>query len=95
MFLHHSAVCLLSDPPAKNWKPYLSVLRQAADVGGYVRLPACVTPKQRAILHALAEQHSLQHTSVGEGDARQLLLGHSQETLKVRAGLICRIVATA
>ncbi|KAL3144155.1 hypothetical protein ABBQ32_14187 [Trebouxia sp. C0010 RCD-2024] len=54
----------------------------ATNVSGYLRLPACVTPKQRAILHALAEQHSLQHTSVGEGPARQLLLGHSQETLK-------------
>lgn len=62
------------------------VLLQADNVIGYLRLPACVTSKQRAVLHALAEQHSLQHTSVGDGNARQLLLGHSQETLKVCAG---------
>lgn len=54
-------------------------------MSGYVRLPACVTLKQRAVLHALAEQHHLQHTSVGEGETRQLLLGHSQQPLKVCA----------
>lgn len=50
---------------------------------GYVRLPACLNPKQRAVLHALAEQHGLAHTSLGEGQARQLLLGDFQEPLQV------------
>jgi len=54
---------------------------------GYVRLPACLNPKQRAVLHALAEQHGLAHTSLGEGQARQLLLGNSQEPLQVAATL--------
>ena len=50
---------------------------------GYVRLPACLDPKQRAILHAVAEQYGLAHSSIGEGQARQLLLGNSQEPLQV------------
>jgi len=50
---------------------------------GYVWLPACLNPKQRAVLHALAEQHGLAHNSLGEGQARQLLLGNSQEPLQV------------
>lgn len=49
---------------------------------GYVRLPACLDPKQRAILHAVAEQYGLAHSSIGEGQARQLLLGNSQEPLQ-------------
>lgn len=62
---------------------------QDVDVIGFLRLPACVTPKQRAVLHALAEQHQLEHTSVGEGDARQLILGHSEQPLKVCAAVSC------
>ena len=62
---------------------------QGVDISGYLRLPACVTPKQRAVLHALAEQYHLQHTSVGEGTARQLLLGHSELPLKVCTLVFC------
>ena len=49
----------------------------------YVRLPPCVNAKQRAVLHALAEKHGLAHSSSGEGDARQLLLGNPQEQIQV------------
>ena len=56
----------------------------------YLRLPACLSAKQRAILHELAEQHGLEHASVGDGEARQLLLGHSQQPVQVRAELLVK-----
>lgn len=31
----------------------------------------------------MAEQQGLQHTSVGQGEARQLLLGHPRQPLQV------------
>ena len=40
-----------------------------------LELPACLTARQRAVLHALAEQHGLGHGSSGEGGARRLTLG--------------------
>lgn len=61
----------------------LAGVLQTVNARQYARLPACVTAKQRAILHALAEQHGIQHSSVGDGEARQLLLGDPQQPLQV------------
>jgi ATP-dependent RNA/DNA helicase IGHMBP2 len=40
-----------------------------------VLFPSSLLPRQRAALHAIAEQHGLQHTSSGEGQQRRLTLG--------------------
>lgn len=38
-------------------------------------LPSCLTARQRALVHSLAEQHGILHSSAGEGSERYLTLG--------------------
>lgn len=41
--------------------------------------PPCLTAKQRAVLHELAEQNNLGHVSRGEGEQRCIVLGKLQD----------------
>ena len=67
----------------KHTMAFRELIVQVSKQCGYVRLPACVNSKQRAILHVLAEEHGLEHTSCGDGQARQLLLGDPQQPIQV------------
>ena len=48
-----------------------------------LRFPPTLNPRQRAILHALAERHNLPHRSDGDGDARAISLGSGAVTVQV------------
>ena len=47
------------------------------------RFPTGLTPKQRAALHECAGVHRIPHTSTGEAEARQLVLGNANYPLQV------------
>jgi len=46
-----------------------------------LQLPASITARQRALLHAVAEAHGLGHASSGEGSERRMSIG---DGVKVR-----------
>jgi hypothetical protein len=48
-----------------------------------LRFPPTLNPRQRAILHALAERHNIPHSSDGDGDARAIALGSGAVTVQV------------
>ena len=52
-----------------------------------VILPACLTARQRAALHQWAEDSSLAHASIGEGEARRLCLGPAKVHEQVGNGI--------
>ena len=45
-----------------------------ASGAGFLMFPAELTPRQRAVLHGVAEAHSLQHESTGEAAERRLTI---------------------
>lgn len=47
--------------------------------------PACLSPKQRAILHELANSHGEPHASTEEGTNRRLSIGKPELPIKVWA----------
>lgn len=48
---------------------------QPPAAGVQLLFPPSLTARQRAILHLVAEQHGLAHSSQGEGEARRIALG--------------------
>jgi hypothetical protein len=58
-------------------------------------LPPCLTARQRAVLHQLAEQHGLQHESSGEGTDRRLTLGPADAATKTTATLPPELAAAS
>ena len=51
--------------------------------------PACLSPKQRAILHELANSRGEPHASTEEGTNRRLSIGKAELPIKVCALLQC------
>ena len=49
-----------------------------------VLFPPCLTTQQRAILHGIAAEHGLKHSSTGEGSERQIAICCSSDVPGVK-----------
>jgi hypothetical protein len=71
-------------------KPAAAPPKPSGGGGGGVQLvlPPCLTARQRAVLHEVAEAHGMEHASRGDGADRHLVLG-PDGAAQASAGCCC------
>lgn len=78
--MHHALQKEATSAKHAGSKPSASGAAAAASSSGssasvQIVLPPCLTARQRAVLHEVAEAHGLDHVSKGDGADRHLVLG--------------------